>query len=571
MHLSALLDFDVVPLDTEDAVAVLLDVTAPERAKDTERPRATLQIVLDTSGSMHGGRLDGAVKALQGLVDRLDPSDDFGLVTFDTQARVVVPCGPLTGKDAVRGTIGALRAGGGTDLSSGLLRGIQEARRAGGGRGATLLLVSDGHANHGVTDHDLLRQVAADAYGHGVSVATLGYGLGYDEALLGAVSEGGTGSALFAEDPDTAGGLIAQEAEYLLAKSAQAVSLRIPAGEHVRAVDVVGEMPSHRLPDGSVMVELGDFHSGEERRLLLRLEVPGVASLGTVTLTTLEATYVDPETLTTYTAALPVSVNVVPGDEASGRVPRPEVRTEEALQRAQTAKKRASEALRRGDRDEAARLLDEAGQGLEDLGGAGAPGAPRAPGSAYGAPPPAPAASQAAELRGMARMAREDDLSRAAKTTYASQSGYTRRRGRYEQRSQPPQNTQGSQGSPEPQSPPAQQRTPTPQPPQGPQAPQGAHAPWTPQPPQSPPDSPASRPHPGTPAPRGTRPTRTSPAPQGPQGAQEAPAPRAPGDPGAPRDADGDPGTAGREGGPRRISGQDPDRRLSSPDAADEA
>ncbi|MFD6098867.1 VWA domain-containing protein [Nocardiopsis flavescens] len=565
MHLSALLDFDVVPLDTEDAVAVLLDVTAPERAKDTGRPRATLQIVLDTSGSMHGGRLDGAVKALQGLVDRLDPSDDFGLVTFDTQARVVVPCGPLTGKDAIRGTIGALRAGGGTDLSSGLLRGIQEARRAGGGRGATLLLVSDGHANHGVTDHDLLRQVAADAYGHGVSVATLGYGLGYDEALLGAVSEGGTGSALFAEDPDTAGGLIAQEAEYLLAKSAQAVSLRIPAGEHVRAVDVVGEMPSHRLPDGAVMVELGDFHSGEERRLLLRLEVPGVASLGAVTLTTLEATYVDPETLTTYTAALPVSVNVVPGDEASGRVPRPEVRTEEALQRAQTAKKRASEALRRGDRAEAARLLDEAGQGLEDLGDAGAPGAPGVPGAAYGAPPPAPAASQAAELRGMARMAREDDLSRAAKTTYASQSGYTRRRGRYEQRSQPPQNPQGSQAPRPPQAHP------------GPPPPLGAHPPGTipaPQPPQGAPGSrepqPPQNPQ-GSQAPRPPQPTRTPPTPQPPQGAQGAPAPQEPDGPGAPQDADGGHGAAGREGGPRRISGQDPDRRLSSPDAADEA
>lgn len=481
MHLSALLDFDAVPLDTEDAVAVLLDITAPERAQDTRRPKATLQIVLDTSGSMHGGRLDGAVKALQGLIDRLDPSDDFGVVTFDNQARVVVPCGPLADKAATRRTVGALRAGGGTDLSSGLLRGVQEARRAGGERGATLLLISDGHANNGVTDHDLLRQVAADAYGHKVTVATLGYGLGYDEALLGAVSEGGTGSALFAEDPDTAGGLIAQEAEYLLAKSAQAVSLRIPAGEHVRAVDVVGEMPSHRLPDGSVMVELGDFHSGEERRLLLRLEVPGLPSLGTVTLTTLEATYVDPETLTTYTATLPVSVNVVPGDEASGRVPRPEVRTEEALQRAQTAKKRASEALRRGDRAEAARLLEEAGQSLEGLEGPRAPGG--RPGSAAGAPP-APAAAQAAELRDMARMAREDDLSRAAKTAYSSQSGYTRQRGRYEQAQPRPQE-------------------------RDPQDPQG---------------------------------------PRPPGGEPRAEHPRRPG------------------GWLRRISGQDPDRRLSSPD-----
>ena len=446
MHLSALLDFDVVPLDTDDAVSVLIDITAPEREADTERPPATLQIVLDRSGSMGGGRLAGAVTALVGLVDRLAPTDNFGLVSFDTQAVVEVPTGPLKDKDAVRRRIRGLVPGGGTDLSSGLLRGIQEARRAGGERGATLLLISDGHANHGVTDHDLLRQVTADAYGHAVTTTTLGYGLGYDEALLGAVADGGAGSALFAEDPDTAGGLIAQEAEYLLAKSAQAASLRVPPGPHVKGVSVVGEMPSSRLPDGTLMVELGDFYSGEARRLLLRVEVPGVASLGTVTVTTLEVAYVDPATMTTYTASLPITVNVVPGDEARDRTPRPEVRTEEALQRAQTAKREASEALRRGDRSGAAEILDRARNDL-----------PR-PSSAPGAVS-ADLSAQAEELNRMSAMARTDDASRTSKSLYSSQSGYSRKRGRHQQRTSPeaPQT--------------------------GPEAPRGPGAPPTPPPP----------------------------------------------------------------------------------------
>ncbi|MFD3688896.1 VWA domain-containing protein [Nocardiopsis sp. NPDC058631] len=417
MHLSALLDFDAVPLDSDDAVSVLLDITAPEREEDTARPPATLQVVLDRSGSMGGSRLEGAVRALRGLVDRLAPSDNFGVVSFDDQARVEIPSGPLTDRAEAHRRIRALRAGGGTDLSSGLLRGVQEARRAGGERGATLLLISDGHANQGVTAHDLLRQVASDAYAHGVTTTTLGYGLGFDEALLGAVADGGSGSALFAENPDTAGGLIAQEAEYLLAKTAQAVSLRVPVGPRLRAVGVVGEMPSHRLPDGSVVVELGDFHSGERRRLLLRLEVPGLSSLGTVTVTSLEATYVDPATLATYTATLPVTVDVVPGEQAAARVPRPEVRTEESLQRAQTAKREAGEALRRGDRGTAADILDRA---RRDLGGI----------AGHGAPPPPDVAAQSAELGLMAERARTDDASRTSKTLYASQSGYSRKRGR---------------------------------------------------------------------------------------------------------------------------------------------
>ena len=75
------------------------------------------------------------------------------------------------------------------------------------------------------------------------------------------------------EDPDTAGGLIAQEAGFLLATTAQAVSLRVPAGPCLRAVRVVGETPSHRLPDGSVVVELGDLHAGEIGRASCRERV----------------------------------------------------------------------------------------------------------------------------------------------------------------------------------------------------------------------------------------------------------------------------------------------------------
>ncbi len=424
MHLTALLDFDAVPRDTDDAVSVLVDITAPEREEDTERPPATLQVVLDRSGSMGGGRLDGAVRALLSLVERLAPSDNFGLVSFNDQARVEVPCGPLEDKARVRRLISGLHASGGTDLSSGLMRGVQEARRAGADRGGTLLLISDGHANQGVTDHDLLRQVSADAYSHGVATTTLGYGLGYDEELLGAVADGGAGSALFAEDPDTAGGLIAQEAEYLLAKTAQAVSLRVPSGPLLRAVSVVGEMPSHQLADGSVVVELGDFHSGERRRLLLRLEVSGLSAPGTVA--ALEVTYADPVTLASRTVSLPVGLGVVAQDAADERVPRPEVRAEEVLQRAQTAKRRASEAMRRGDRFGAAGLLEEARTDLADH----MPEAPAGAAGARAAAPPPEVLAQMEELRRMAGMTRTGDASRVSKSLYASQAGYSRKSGR---------------------------------------------------------------------------------------------------------------------------------------------
>jgi Ca-activated chloride channel family protein len=101
-----------------------------------------------------------------------------------------------------------------------------------------------------------------------------------------------------------------------LAGTARSVSLRVPVGPRLSGVRVVGGTPSRRLPDGSLVVELGDFRSGESRRLLLRLEIPGQSCPGPATVTALEAAYVDPATLTAHTAVLPVTVDVVPEAEA---------------------------------------------------------------------------------------------------------------------------------------------------------------------------------------------------------------------------------------------------------------
>lgn len=409
MKMSARPEFDVVALNTPDSVLVLLEIEAPERAPGQVRPPTTLQVVMDRSGSMaKDRRVEGVVEALHGLVDRLDPTDHFGLVSFNTRAKVEVPAGPLTDKDSLRHRLSQVRAHGGTDLAGGLLRGVREARRASRDRGATLLLISDGHANQGTTDHDLLREVARDAYGHGITITTLGYGLGYDEELLGAIAEGGAGSALFAEGPDTAGGLIADETEYLLAKTAQGASLTVRGGEFVERVSMVGESPASRSDDGALVVELGDFFSGESRHSLLRVSTAVLAEAEKhhdgegALLAKVELTHVDPATLASHVDTLEVRVRTA--WRVDRRAADERVRAEELFQEARSAKRRASDAMRRGSREEAARHLREArvGRSLTGLG---------------------------EEMEAMARQAEDDDAQRAAKTFYASSAEGTRGRG----------------------------------------------------------------------------------------------------------------------------------------------
>lgn len=356
MKLSAKLDCDLVAVETQDELTLLVEVTAPEMIAAAPRQPATLQVVLDRSGSMGGDRLEGAKAALLALVDRLDPSDNLGVLAFDDGVQIVVPAGPLQDKLAVKQAIAAVTAGGTTDLSGGYLRGLQEARRVAGPAGATVLLVSDGHANAGITDADQIGTVATEARKHRITTSTLGFGLGYDELLLGALARGGAGNELFAEEADTAVALISGEVEGLLAQVAQAASLRVVISEHVASVHVLNDLPVVGLVDG-VMLELGSFYAGETRRLLVKLVVPGIQALGLTQVASLEFTHVSLPDVLQHTTTVPIHVNVVPGDQAAGRIPDPEVRTEALFQQIQRSKRDASRLFTGGQVGQATEML----------------------------------------------------------------------------------------------------------------------------------------------------------------------------------------------------------------------
>lgn len=366
MHLNALLDVDVVAVENDDELSLLLDLEAPKAKDHVARPPRTLQIVLDRSGSMSHGPLDAAKHALLELVGRLDPQDRFGLVTFDSQVDVVVPSGPIGDGLAARHAIASVHPRGMTNLSAGLIRGIEEARRTKGDGGATILLLSDGHANEGQTAPEVLGDYAGGVRRDGMTIGSIGIGLNYDEALLSAVAAGGTGNVHFAQEPDAIGGALASEVDGLLDQVVQAVTLRVTPGDAMKEVALFNDLPVSPLADGFV-VELGDFSAGETRKLVLSALVPAMADLGLAEVCRLTLRWTDVATMTTQSVEVPVHVGVVPGDEAAGRIARPEVRTEFEYQKAQRSRKSAAEALRRGDRDGAADLLRQAGEGLADF------------------------------------------------------------------------------------------------------------------------------------------------------------------------------------------------------------
>ena len=208
MHISTHLDVDLVAMDEADQVTCLLELTAPADIQSAARPGRTLVLVLDRSGSMSGEPLEAAKAATAALARRLGPQDCFGVVVFDDQAEVVVPCRSMADHhpDGVARAIAGIESGGSTDISSGYLLALREAKAslaATGQPSATVLIVSDGEANAGITQPDRIHDLARSATSSQIVTSSLGFGLGYDEVLLEALSRGGNGSHGFAPDIDT--------------------------------------------------------------------------------------------------------------------------------------------------------------------------------------------------------------------------------------------------------------------------------------------------------------------------------------------------------------------------------
>ena len=361
MLIKALLDVDMVALESSDKVTLMLDLTAPANPLHINRPGQAVQVVLDRSGSMSGHPFESAKSSLLKLVDRLAPQDSFGLVAFDDTALVIVPTRTLADHHlpSLKQAIQDMQTGGSTDLSAGYLLGIRELKRVQSTGGSTLLLISDGHANAGETDPKFFTEIATKSASEKVTTSTIGLGDGYDETILEALAQGGGGAHRFAATVDEAVGAIAAEVEDLLDKAVVNTVLRLtPTSALIGApsIEILQRLP-YWMDGETYVLQLGDLYSGENRRFVVEIPIPGMAALGLCHVADLTIEYLDLSQRQEISVTLPVNVNVVPGDVAAARIADPIVRAERLVLDAQSAKTSAVADLQSGNIKEASARL----------------------------------------------------------------------------------------------------------------------------------------------------------------------------------------------------------------------
>jgi len=357
MKINSQLDMDVVALETNDTVTCMVSFDAPVHQAQDARPAETIVVVLDRSGSMTGAPLTAAKQALHNLVDVMIPSDKFGLVVFDQHAHVQVPVRSMKEHDqgVVHNLIEGVESGTTTDIAAGYVLGLREARRHRGEVGASVIVLSDGHANEGTTDPSVMAQLAKRARVRQLTTATIGIGEGYDDSLLESMAHGGGGNHRFAATADESIAVLSQEAGDLLAKVALNTIVRVQPSLP-GMIDGIGSL--HDVPrwletdvngDPLVVLGVGDIYAGETRQLLIQFKVPGLPDLGAFQLANILVEFTAVPELEEHEVQWPLTVGVVDSCELGQHHPQPEVRVAALLAQSTSAKREAVIALERDD------------------------------------------------------------------------------------------------------------------------------------------------------------------------------------------------------------------------------
>ncbi|KAF4516423.1 hypothetical protein B566_EDAN003169 [Ephemera danica] len=234
----------------------------------TERPRANVVLLIDTSGSMApNDRLPLLKQGFRLFVEQLRKDDHVAIVTYAGQAQIALESTPGSEHQKILDAIDQLRADGSTAGAEGLQRAYALAKHH-FDRGAVnrVILATDGDFNVGISHPDELEKFIATQRKTGIYLSIFGVGLGnLNDALMQRLAQAGNGNAAYIDSLLEARKTMKEELASTLFPIANDVKIQVefnPA--HIAAYRLIGyETRMLRREDfKNDKVDAGDIGAG---------------------------------------------------------------------------------------------------------------------------------------------------------------------------------------------------------------------------------------------------------------------------------------------------------------------
>lgn len=146
-------------------------------------------LVIDTSCSMTGEKIDAIRLAASTLVDKLGEQDVLTLVRFNERSSIELGPEPVTDRERFKAAIGRLQADGSTCIECGLRDGFSSvAKNSSSARSDRVFLFTDALPNVGATGEGEFSRLLRDNAERGIGASIFGVGLDFGQELVTQIS-----------------------------------------------------------------------------------------------------------------------------------------------------------------------------------------------------------------------------------------------------------------------------------------------------------------------------------------------------------------------------------------------
>ncbi len=236
--------------------------------QDVARAPLSLAVVLDTSGSMEGEKIQDAKDAVIRLIQDMRDDDEVAFIRYSDNAEVMQPLARVGSvRESLVSRIREIRAGGGTAIPRGLAAALTQLDGASRARVRRVVLASDG-LDSTRSDAENLARGGSE---RGITVSSMGIGLDFDEGYMGGLARSGHGNFAFVRDASTLATFLQRELVETATTTLENATVRLDLPPGVRFVRATGadvvEAGANR-----VTLRLGAMFAGDERRAIVELD-----------------------------------------------------------------------------------------------------------------------------------------------------------------------------------------------------------------------------------------------------------------------------------------------------------
>jgi len=276
--------------DSQRAV-VKVSLNAPAIREKTARQPVNLAVVLDRSGSMSSaGKLEKAKEAAITALRRLGARDLFTLVVYDHEVETLVPPQSAANAEWIEARINGITTRGNTALFAGVSQAAAEIRKNLEGRYVhRMLLLSDGQANSGPSQPEDLGRLGASLMKERIAVTTIGVGTDYNEDLMTKLAQNSDGNTYFVESSQDLPRIFSAELGDVLSVFARDVVVEVELLGGARPLRIIGR--DGRVDGRRVQIRLNNLYGGQEKYVLVEVEVPAGTERDTLRLASARCSY----------------------------------------------------------------------------------------------------------------------------------------------------------------------------------------------------------------------------------------------------------------------------------------